>query len=421
MCKGSDTSVWHSNWLAGMLLMYYFSAMNDEFELINYIQKLPAAQVTGVFREFIGSQATEQKMVNLKKYFGIGNDCCYLPGPNGHWLAFSTDVFTDGFHFRSDMASPEDIAAKAMRASLSDLAPAGARPLGVMVGLGLPQGAGAAWLKRLMDQVSTECLMQGAQLLGGDSVQAQSFFLNITVVGEVRSRTLVSRAVAEVGDGIFVTGPLGDSSAGLEIVLQKRAEIDKESCRTQNSSAQGALELRTFALHTSASRNSASGTTEEAATLLDQLVRKHYCPESRWRQGMWLLNSGYSICMMDISDGLVGDLRHILQSSKKSAQIDLRKIPFSPILREHCQENEAQMLRHALTGGEDFELLLTIPADKIREAQTQYQKEFGQVLHHIGEVTALKVNTPVEYLPADTAKRLRIETWKSYSAKFASA
>ena len=278
---------------------------------------------------------------------GIGDDCAILPiwpirsVPAWQWrkeadmpgvnfttdwgeLLVSTDLLMEGVHFLREESSPEDIGWKAAAVNLSDIAAMGGSPVATFLSIALPKDAQGEWAERFIKGYAEISDLFDVPLLGGDTTSSlRDLAINVCVLGRCPSGKAIKRSGARPGDMIYVTGPLGDSAAGLQAILNN-------------------LER-----------------TEDVATL----IHRHKRPIPRLRAGTDLIDTGVVGAMMDISDGIASDLRHILKASGVGAEVDLEKLPISEELKSICTRYGWNALELATGGGEDFELLFTAPED----------------------------------------------------------
>ncbi|WP_413722249.1 thiamine-phosphate kinase [Sodalis sp. RH23] len=247
---------------------------------------------------------------------GIGDDCALLSVDEKRLIAVSTDTLVAGIHFLPDI-SPADLGYKSLAVNLSDLAAMGADPAWLSLALTLPD-VDESWLAAYSDSLYEQLDYYGMQLIGGDTTRGP-LSLTLTIHGLIPAGRAITRSGARIGDWIYVTGTLGDSAAGLAI-LQNRLDVDSPRDR-------------------------------------QYLLGRHLRPQPRILQGQALRDLASSA--IDISDGLVSDLRHILDRSECGARIHLDDLPYSTALRRHATPEQA--LRWALGGGEDYELCFTVP------------------------------------------------------------
>ena len=252
---------------------------------------------------------------------GIGDDCAVLPQAGGMETLVSTDMLLEGTHFLRGDIPARLLGWKSAAVNFSDIAAMGGRPVGSFLSLGLPKGLDSDWMDAFLAGYKECSQYCGAPLLGGDTTTSQDgIAINVTVMGQCESGRSRQRSFAVPGDLICVTGPLGDSAAGLQVILQ---------------GARGS----------------------EAA---EALVQRHYRPVPRIREGQALAATPGVHAMMDISDGIASDLRHILKASGAGAVIRTQELPLSAELRQVCARQGWDATTLALTGGEDYELLFTM-------------------------------------------------------------
>lgn len=271
---------------------------------------------------------------------GIGDDCAIIPQQTGRETLVSTDMLVEGSHFLMDHITPYQLGWKSAAVNISDLAAMGGRCVGSFLSFALPKGLQQAWIEDFFRGYKELSALYDCPLLGGDTTTSPDrLCINVTVLGEMPSGTSVKRNGAKVGDWICVTGPLGDSAAGLQHILQQKP-------------------------------------LDEAGLWL---VDRHYLPRPRIREGMALAAAGVH-AMMDISDGIGSDLRHILKASGVGAEVDLRSIPVSEVMQKKCADFGWDPLELALSGGEDYELLFTLSPEQAEQLTVPH--------HRIGRIVA---------------------------------
>ncbi len=285
----------------------------------------------------------------IKNYFtrpakrtvlSVGDDAALIRVAADHELAVSTDMLLAERHFFAE-DDPESLGHKTLAVNLSDLAAMGATPRWVLLSLALPE-VNEQWLARFATGFYTLAEQHGVSLIGGDTTRGPMAF-SVTIMGEVARGQALRRAGAKVGDEIWVSGTLGDAALALAY-LQRRIQI----------------------------------TPHAAAAVLPRLHR----PTPRIRLGQALLGIAHSA--IDISDGLLADLGHVLQASNVGAEIRLDALPLSETLRAYWQEDVA---RHAaLTGGDDYELCFTAKAAQ-HAAILKIGKRLKLPLACIGRIT----------------------------------
>ncbi len=271
---------------------------------------------------------------------GVGDDAALVRVADGHELAISTDMLLADRHFFAD-DDAESLGHKALAVNLSDLAAMGATPRWALLSLALSE-ANENWLARFSAGWFALAEAHGVSLIGGDTTRGP-LAISVTILGEVARGQALRRAGAKVGDEIWVSGTLGDAALALAY-LQRRIQI----------------------------------TPHAAASVLPRLHR----PTPRVKLGLKLLELANSA--IDISDGLLADLGHVLQASGVGAEIRLDAVPVSETLRAYWQDDVA---RHAaLAGGDDYELCFTAKAAQ-HAAITQLGKRLKLPLTCIGRIT----------------------------------
>jgi thiamine-monophosphate kinase len=250
---------------------------------------------------------------------GIGDDAALVRGPER--LLLTTDILVEGEDFRRADHPPRLLGRKALNVNLSDIAAMGGRPLHALVGLALPGDVEETWLRQFMAGLAGAASEAGVALVGGDLSQSQEIMIAVTVTGDCRFP--VTRAGARPGDAIFVSGTLGDAAGGLRL-LEKGGILG-------------------------------------VAKPVRPLVGAFLDHEPRLKLGALLARRRLASAMIDLSDGLSVDLRHICEESGAGAEVEAARIPISPALARFARDP----LDMALNGGEDFELLFTVRPAKV--------------------------------------------------------
>jgi thiamine-monophosphate kinase len=254
---------------------------------------------------------------------GIGDDAAII-NPGRGKLLVSKDLLVEDSDFIFRLQDPRLLGRKSLNVNLSDIAAMGGRALYAVLGLGLPKDISLDWVIEFFAGFKEAGREGGTILIGGDISQAGKVLVSVTVIGEAGRSVL--RSGARPGDRVFVSGVLGDAKQGL--ILYKRG-------RRLGEDATSDVFLKAF---------------------LD--------PRPRTALGRKLAAGRVASAMIDCSDGLSVDLNHICEASGVGAEIDLTKIPLSPALRSY----QKKPLPLALHGGEDFELIFTVPAGSLARA-----------------------------------------------------
>jgi thiamine-monophosphate kinase len=274
---------------------------------------------------------------------GIGDDAAVVAISPGTWWHLTTDLLVEGIHFDLNTAAPESIGYRAAVANLSDIAAMVAVPRYLLISLAAPKCLTAARIYQLYDGLMSACRLHGVSLIGGDTSESKAgLFLSITLIGMTKAQQALFRHGAHVGDRIYVTGTLGDSLAGLQLLMQGR--------ETRSVQRQGARLRRSHR---------------------DALVNRHLHPTARLAEGLWLNRARLATAAIDVSDGLSGDLRHLCEESRVGAELDLDKVPISSACRSYAETRRLEPVQLALKGGEDYELLFTVPPPKQQALERQ--------------------------------------------------
>jgi thiamine-monophosphate kinase len=268
----------------------------------------------------------------------------FAPTP-GHTAVLSTDTLVAGVHFFPD-DPPRDIARKALRVNLSDIAAMGAVPKGYLLNLSLPDDVADTWLDAFVAGLAADQQVFGVTLLGGDTVRTSGpFTVSVTAVGEVRIGRAMKRAGARIGDVVLVTGTIGDAVIGLRVLTEKAA-LDPVN----------------------------------AKFVLD----RYRLPQPRTSIGPYLV--GLASAAIDVSDGLIADLGHICETSSVAATILAAAVPFSPAGRAAIDARQLTV-SEAVSGGDDYELLFCAPPEA-RDALSRLSATLDVAITEIGEITA---------------------------------
>lgn len=271
---------------------------------------------------------------------GVGDDAALVRVAAGRELAVSTDMLLAGRHFLLE-DDPYALGHKALAVNLSDMAAMGATPRWALLSIALPE-VNERWLARFAEGWFALADQQGVALIGGDTTKGP-LTLSVTIMGEVEKGQALRRSGAKVGDEIWVSGTLGDAALALAY-LQRRIQI----------------------------------APHDAAALLPRL----HAPTPRVKLGQKLLGLAHSA--IDISDGLVADLGHILEMSGVGAQIRVAQLPVSENVRGYLHDDIAR--NAVLAGGDDYELCFTAPA-KQHDAIVRLGRRLKLPLACIGEIT----------------------------------
>lgn len=279
------------------------------------------------------AQWTRSLPGNASVVVGAGDDCAVLKsGQPGRYLLLKTDAVVQGIHFTDD-AAPEQIGHKALGRCLSDVAAMAGRPIAALITMALPNKFDSAFLQRIYAEMNRLAEQHGVAIVGGETTtNPERLLISISLLGDVASDKCILRSGAKNGDAIFVTGELGGSLGGRHLEFEPRLA------------------------------------------------------EARW------LAEHFSIhAMIDVSDGLAGDLRHLLTAGKVGAELLGKAVPISRAakLQTKAESSAKTPLLAALSDGEDFELLFTVASRDAVPLLDAWKKQFPKVrLSCIGKITA---------------------------------
>jgi thiamine-monophosphate kinase len=287
-------------------------------------------------RRIAQSPGPRSRRGNRSVVKGIGDDCAVLRLPRGHELLVTTDFSLEGIHFLRGWHPAESVGHRCLTRGLSDIAAMGGEPLAAFLSLAVPRELPQTWVRQFTRGLLRLAEQHGVILAGGDTAESpQGILADIVVVGSVPKGQAILRSGARPGDRIFVSGELGGSMAAL---------------RQRKGKKKAAIEG----------------------------YRRHFCPQPRVALGRALREQKLVSAMIDTSDGLSTDLSHICEESGVGAEIDAERIPRARVAKP---EREVD-LELALHGGEDYELLFTVPAGKPIPARIAEAK-----LTQIGRIT----------------------------------
>jgi thiamine-monophosphate kinase len=280
---------------------------------------------------------------------GIGDDAAVVDAPSGP-LVITTDMLIERVHFIRNTISFRQLGYKSLAVNLSDIAAMGATPLDAFLSIAVPDSVSVEELDELYAGMKELAADSRVNLLGGDTTGSKDdLCINVVVTGTAPAREILYRSGARVGDRIVVTGTLGDSAGGLQLLL---------------------------------GRATADG--EVAARLLEA----HYLPQLYLREARVLAASGAAGAAIDLSDGLASDLGHVCRRSGVGAVVEVEALPLSSELLAMCGDNAIDPVPLALGGGEDYRLMATVDPERLDELRTAVAEATGRELFDIGRIVA---------------------------------
>jgi thiamine-monophosphate kinase len=268
-----------------------------------------------------------------------GDDTAVLRAPAGTIL-FTADLLVEGVHFDRGLTGPDDLGWKAIAVNASDVAAMGGTPRRALVSLGLPSTVEVEWLESLYGGMRACCDAFDMAVAGGDISRCPSLVISVALLGNPAGRLVVPRSGARVGDAVCVTGVLGASAAGLELLRAGRYDPASD------------------------------------------LVRAHRRPVPRVREAE-VLRRHLPTAMIDVSDGFAADLGHICEASGVGAVVEAGRLP---VFDASGAELSRPPLDLALSGGEDYELCFTIPSDRAGAAAAAVREATGTPVTVVGEI-----------------------------------
>ena len=287
---------------------------------------------------------------SIRKHFavpdgftGIGDDCAIIPRGDGLETLVTKDMLVEGVHFLLDRISAYDLGWKSAAVNISDIAAMGGTPVASFLSLALPSAliADGPWLNEFIRGYRDLSTRFSCHLLGGDTTSSpDGLCIDVTVLGSAPAGHSVKRSGALDGDLVCVSGFLGDSGAGLKLLLGAAPSLSRACAEVADGGSAGAY-----------------------------LIGKHCRPVPRVEAGLALAGIPGVHSMMDISDGIASDLRHILRASGLSALVECASLPFSKELLAVSKLHDWDPLELALTSGEDYELLFTISPESLGQVE----------------------------------------------------
>lgn len=276
---------------------------------------------------------------------GVGDDAALFKVTQGNEEILTCDWFLEGTHFLRHKHTPDAVGWKCLARAVSDVAAMGGVPRCFLLSLALPESHTGPWLGQFLAGLARAAKRFGCVLAGGDTTQSEDILINVTVVGEVRKGFALLRSEARPGDILFTSGRLGEAELGLLGLRHSRTRINGR----------------------------------------DLLLRKHLYPEPRLALGRWLGENRLASAMMDLSDGLSTDLPRLCAASGVGARIYRDLIPAARVPSgERPNNGNEESLALALHGGDDYELLFTVPRTKRKRIPRSFQ---GLLITPIGEIT----------------------------------
>jgi thiamine-monophosphate kinase len=280
---------------------------------------------------------------------GIGDDAAVLRASDNKYLLTSCDIQVENVHFLRDKISPQQLGLKSVAIKVSDIASMGGLPRYLTISLILPKETSVEYVDGLYEGIQEACELYGTEIVGGNMARSLAgVIVDVFLLGEVETDRVLLRSGARVGDSLLVTGSLGESAAGLALLLNPGATCAEAHRR--------------------------------------RVLAAHLTPQARLREGRAIALSGLATAMLDVSDGTVSDIGHICEMSHVGARLWAARLPISEATRAAAEATGRDARQLALQGGEDYELLFTAPAQRADKLAELVQRQTGTAVTVIGEM-----------------------------------
>ena len=309
---------------------------------------------------------------------GNGDDAAVIKAAEGKCWVVTCDAQVGGVHFPSTWdVSGFAVGYKSLAVNMSDVAAMGGKPRFALISLGIPEETPVSFLDDVYGGVRALSEQYDILILGGNVTRTSGpLFVDVFLVGGMMEEKVLLRSGAHVGDRILVTGYLGDAAAGLHLSSAPHIQFRED--------------------------------------LRASLTRAQFEPRPRVAEGVAIAESGLANAMMDISDGLAGDIRHLCEASGTGAILWESELPVSSTLLEVASVAEKKPSEWALHGGEDYELLVTTPAESVGTLQEVVRQSRGAPLTPIGEIVPAPEGISLKR--ADGIFALENLAWEHFSA-----
>jgi thiamine-monophosphate kinase len=296
--------------------------------------------------ERIARTASRTKMGNSGLRLGVGDDAALFNAAAGHDEILTCDWFLEGTHFLRERHPADSVGWKCLARAVSDVAAMGGVPRCFVLSLALPATHTGLWLDQFLGGLQRAARRFRCSLAGGDTTRRNDILINVTVIGEVRAGQAALRSRARPGDVLFVSGRLGEAELGLQRIRHSKRRINSR----------------------------------------DPVLRKHLYPNPRLELSQWLAENRLASAMMDLSDGLSTDLPRLCAASGVGARVYAYQIPAArtPVRKNRGEGYREKPLELALHGGDDYELLFTVPYEKLKRIPRSFR---SLPITAIGEIT----------------------------------
>ncbi len=279
----------------------------------------------------------------------VGDDAAAFVSRPGEVILLTTDLLVERIHFLRHATSGYNLGYKSLAVNLSDIAAMGGTAREAFISIAIPETCEVEYLEDLYEGVKSLAAEFEVNILGGDTTASKTdLIINIAVVGSAPENEILCRDTARPGDIVYSSGFLGDSKAGLHLILN-HIPADSEAFR--------------------------------------ELLKAHLQPKPYLREGRFLARQKGVHAAIDVSDGLSSDLGHIAEQSRVGMRLYAENIPISHNLKQFCEQFNFDAPAYALSGGEDYTLAFTVSRDSAETIEKDYLNEFNMLIYRIGEIT----------------------------------
>jgi len=283
---------------------------------------------------------------------GIADDAAVYRVGEGRAHVFTTDTLLEGVHFDRAFMPLEHLGFKALSVNVSDVVAMNATPRYATVSIGIPQNISVEMVTTIYEGLKQACDAYDMAIVGGDTNASHGLSLSISVVGAADEDAVVYRKGAQVGDKVCVTGDIGSSYAGLKVLLRNRERLQEQE-----------------------------GDFEPDLDPYSYVIRRHLAPPAQLKAIQDWADAGIQPhVLIDISDGLSAEVHHICEASDVGVQLYEPALPIDPETRNTATEFEEDATIYALFGGEDYELVFTLPEDALDALDPQTYSVVGEVV-----------------------------------------
>jgi thiamine-monophosphate kinase len=335
------------------------------------MRKLYQLGELGIINKFFQHFSLAASGINL----GMGDDAAALEIPKGYMQLITTDIMVEDIHFERKYCAPQFLGHKILAINLSDIAAMGGEPRYFLLSLGFPEDLEVEFLEAFIAGLQQTAKDYNVTLIGGDTSASKKYIiLSLTLLGQVKKRELITRSGAKPGDYTYVSGHIGCSAVGLNL-LKAGYYLDS-----------GMVFKRGVSID------------KDEEKLARQCLLAHLSPSPRLKLGRVLSAKRLARAMIDVSDGISRDLNHICRLSKCGALLYEESLPISEAVHYWAKKLKLSPYDLALHGGEDYELLFTLPPEKAEELEHEIKKNQLISATKIGEIKDQKEGIKIQHL-----------------------